>query len=81
MPTITTVNFRDLRQNLAGYLRQARQGEEIVVTSRGQVVARIVPPAEVPRRPIGLLKGQIRMADDFDDTPADVIDAMEGGEE
>jgi prevent-host-death family protein len=81
VPTSNTVNFRELRQNLAGYLRQARQGQEIVVTSRGQVVARIVPPAEPARRPIGLLKGEIRMADDFDETPADLIDAMEGGEE
>jgi prevent-host-death family protein len=81
MPTSNTVNFRDLRQNLAGYLRQARHGEEIIVTSRGQVVARIVPPAEPARRPIGLLKGQIRVADDFDETPADLIDAMEGGHE
>jgi prevent-host-death family protein len=78
MPTTSTVNFRDLRKNLSGFLRQARQGEEITVTSRGQVVARIMPPAEPARRPIGVLKGQIHMADDFDETPADLIAAMEG---
>ncbi len=78
MPPTNTVNFRDLRKNLSGFLRQARQGEEITVTSRGQVVARIMPPAEPSRRPIGVLKGQIHMADDFDETPADLIAAMEG---
>lgn len=75
-----TVNFRDLRQNLAGFLRQARQGTEIIVTSRGEEVARIVPPAKPPRRPVGLLKGRIRMAPDFDETPLDIIEAMEGDE-
>jgi prevent-host-death family protein len=78
VPTTSTVSFRDLRKNLSGFLRQARQGEEIIVTSRGQVVARIVPPAELARRPIGVLKGQIHMADDFDETPSDLIAAMEG---
>jgi prevent-host-death family protein len=78
MPTTSTVSFRDLRKNLSGFLRQARQGAEIVVTSRGQVVARIVPPAELGRRPIGVLRGQIHIADDFDETPADLIAAMEG---
>jgi len=78
MPTTNTVSFRELRKNLSAFLRQARQGEEITVTSRGQVVARIMPPAEPQRRPIGLLKGQIRMTDDFDETPADLIAAMEG---
>ncbi len=76
----TTVNFRDLRQNLAGFLRQARQGTEIIVTSRGEEVARIVPPSKPQRRPVGLLKGRIHMAPDFNETPLDIIEAMEGDE-
>lgn len=75
-----SVNFREFRKNLAGYLRQARQGEEIVVTSRGEAVARLVPPAstERPRRQLGGMAGRIWMAEDFDETPADIIEAMEG---
>ena len=75
-----SVNFREFRKNLASYLRQARQGEEINVTSRGEVVARLVPPAqpERKRRQSGTLQGRIWMADDFDETPADIIAAMEG---
>jgi prevent-host-death family protein len=78
-----SVNFREFRMNLAGYLRQARQGQEILVTSRGEAVARLVPPTSTerkPRRPGGLA-GKIWIADDFDETPADVIAAMEGGDE
>ena len=29
-------------------------------------------------RPVGLLQGRIRMAKDFDETPDDLIDLMEG---
>jgi len=77
----TTVNIRELRQNLAGFLRKVQQGDEIVVTSRGSEVARILPPATPARRPFGLLKGQIHMADDFDETPAELIAAFEGQNE
>ena len=78
-----SVNFREFRKNLAGYLRQARQGEEIVVTSRGEAVARLVAPASSDRKPrqLGGLAGQIWISDDFDETPADIIAAMEGGDE
>jgi len=75
-----TVNFREFRENLAGFLRQAQQGTEFIVTSRGETLARIGPPGGLKPRPMGLLKGQIRMAPDFDDTPADLIAAMEGDE-
>ena len=75
-----SVNFREFRKNLAGYLRQARQGGEIIVTSRGEEVARLVPPAGAERklRRPGGLAGQIWIAEDFDETPADIIAAMEG---
>jgi antitoxin (DNA-binding transcriptional repressor) of toxin-antitoxin stability system len=81
LPGETQVSVRDLRRNLPSYLRQARQGASFLVTSRGKVVARLSAPAPAvaEARPFGLLRGRIRMAPDFDDTPADLIDAMEGG--
>jgi len=75
-----SVNFRELRENLSDVLRQASLGAEFTVMSRGKVLAKIGPPPNAGRRPIGLLQGQIHMADDFDETPADLIAAMEGGE-
>ncbi len=80
----TTIPYREFRKNLSGYLRQARQGAEFVVTSRGQEVARIGPPdlkARQRQALVGMFKGQFRMAPDFDETPADLIAAMEGGGE
>ncbi len=76
----SSVNFREFRKNLSGYLRQARQGAEFVVTSRGEEVARIVPPASRAnerRQLVGMFKGQFQMAPGFDETPADLIAAME----
>jgi prevent-host-death family protein len=74
------VSVREFRENLAGFLRKARQGERFVVTSHGEPVAQLGPPTPPPMqpRPFGLLRGQIRMAPDFDQTPADLIAEMEG---
>ncbi len=37
------VNITELRAHLPSYLRQVAEGEEIRVTQRGRVIARIVP--------------------------------------
>jgi prevent-host-death family protein len=37
------VGVRELRQNLSRYLDRVRAGEDLVVTDRGQVVARLIP--------------------------------------
>jgi prevent-host-death family protein len=39
------VNITKLRQNLPAYLKRVRQGERIRVTTRGQVIAELAPPA------------------------------------
>ncbi|MCA1654722.1 MAG: type II toxin-antitoxin system Phd/YefM family antitoxin [Sphingomicrobium sp.] len=76
----TRIGVRELRANLSGLLRKARQGETFIVMSRDEVVAEIHPPAREARKPRvpGALKGQIWIADDFDEWPEDILDAMEG---
>jgi prevent-host-death family protein len=37
------VGVRELRQNLSKYLDRVKAGEDLVVTERGEVVARLVP--------------------------------------
>jgi prevent-host-death family protein len=38
------VNVKELREQLAHYIAQVEAGEEIVITRRGKVVARLAPP-------------------------------------
>ena len=82
-PPPLRVGVRELRGNLTGFLRQARQGASFLVTSHDQVLAEIRPPsqAERPRRRPGALRGRIRMAPDFDTLPPEVLAAMEGEDE
>jgi prevent-host-death family protein len=44
-----TVSLRDANQNFAKYIREVEAGEEIAVTRRGEVVAKIVPAKPVHR--------------------------------
>lgn len=73
------VGVRELRDNLSGYLRQARQGASILVMSHDEVVAEIGPPSheDRPRRIFGALKGKIKMAPDFDTWPDDILATFE----
>ena len=74
------LGVREFRGNVSGYLQQVRMGQSFLVTSHNKVLAEIRPPApdvQTPRKP-GALRGKIRMADDFDHLPADLLAAMEG---
>ncbi|MCB0073706.1 MAG: type II toxin-antitoxin system prevent-host-death family antitoxin [Caldilineaceae bacterium] len=45
---MSEVNVKELREQLAQYIAQAEAGEEIVITRRGKVVARLMPPETTP---------------------------------
>lgn len=40
---VTEVGIRELRDNLSRYLKQVKEGEDVVVTDHGRAVARIIP--------------------------------------
>jgi antitoxin (DNA-binding transcriptional repressor) of toxin-antitoxin stability system len=77
------IGVRELRGKLADYLRQAKSGARFLIMSRGQPVAELAAPSrdDPVRKPrqAGLLRGQIWIADDFDEWPEGFIDAMENG--
>jgi antitoxin (DNA-binding transcriptional repressor) of toxin-antitoxin stability system len=83
MPKPQRVGVREFRGNLTGFLRQVRLGASFLVMSRDHVLAEVRPPPETerPRRRPGALRGKIRMAEDFDVLPPDVLAAMEGQNE
>lgn len=63
---VTDVNVTELRQNLPAYLDKARKGQRIRVTSRGKVIAEILPPAataDESHTARELLRGSVRHFD------------------
>ena len=76
-----TVNIHQAKTQLSLLLRFVLEGEEIIIANRGVPVARLVPISNSNAvRPLGKYKGQIVLAEDFDELPEDVLQAFEGEE-
>ncbi len=74
------VNMHDAKTNFSKLVDAAANGEEIIIAKAGKPVARLGPLEKAkPLRRIGGLKGQIRIADDFDaPLPEELLAAFEG---
>ena len=72
---LMNITVSQAKARFAELLKKAEAGERVVITRHGKPVARIEgieKPVRLPR--IGALKGQIKIADDFDE-PLDVFAA------
>ena len=61
-----TVKATELRDNLAQYLARAVAGEELVITSRGRIVARLMPAAlnqQAARAQLAVLRTKCQIGD------------------
>lgn len=74
------VNIHEAKTHLSRLLEEIEAGGEVVIARNGKPVAQLVPirACGKPRQP-GSWKGKIWMAEDFDETPRELIDAFENG--
>ena len=71
------VNMHEAKSQLSKLGKLAWEGEEIVITKAGEPYLRLEPYRQPKtKRKSGVLKGQIWIAPDFDETPQDVIDSF-----
>ncbi|HEY2969654.1 MAG TPA: type II toxin-antitoxin system Phd/YefM family antitoxin [Casimicrobiaceae bacterium] len=75
-----SVNIHQAKTQLSKLVEQAAAGSEIVIARAGKPVAKLVPLVATKRvRKLGILKGKIKVPDDFDaPLPAKVIAGFEG---
>jgi prevent-host-death family protein len=71
--------MHEAKTNFSRLVERARSGEDVIVERSGRPVAKIVPYDE-PRRGLlaleGIWKGQVEIADDFDELPEDLQRAL-----
>ena len=62
------VNVDDVKRDLSRFLEQVAHGEEVVIASDGNPVAKLVPfqAAAAAKRVPGYWQGKVRIAADFD---------------
>lgn len=76
------VNVHEAKTQLSRLLQRVSTGEEIVIANRGVPVAKLVPVARAKsRRELGIDRGRLKVADDFDaPLPAEILAAFQGRE-
>lgn len=70
--------MHEAKTNLSQLVERAEAGEDIVIARNGKPVARLVPVATASSLASvrGSWRGQVRIADDFDELPDDIADAF-----
>lgn len=78
MHGVTQVGMHEAKTKLSQLVERAEAGEEIVIARNGTPVARLVPVAATASLAAlrGAWRGRVRIAEDFDELPADVADAL-----
>ena len=67
--------MHEAKSQLSRLGRLAWEGEDVVIAKSGEPYLRLVPYRERrAKRTLGVWKGQVRIAPDFDETPREVID-------
>ena len=69
----TTLNITEARARFSEIVDQVSRGEEIIITRMGRPIARLTRYEEAAsHRRLGFFEGKIRLAENFDDWPADI---------
>jgi prevent-host-death family protein len=78
---MTSVSVHEAKTHLSRLIDKVLSGEEVVITRRNRVVARIVPPEGPKKKPLlGALKGKIKFDDSFfDPLPEEELNAWYNG--
>ena len=76
----TIVNMHEAKSSLSKLVAKVAEGEEVVIAKAGKPVAKLVKYEREPRK-LGFLRGQIWIADDFDETDEELIALFEGAED
>ena len=77
------VNIHEAKTHLSRLLQRVAAGEEVTIARAGVPVARLVPlePKKKKIRPLGMDRGRVWVADDFDaPLPDELLKEFYGGE-
>lgn len=75
-----TVNIHEAKTHFSELVNAASKGKEILIAKAGQPVAKLVALQEKKTKVrFGIMKGKIKIAEDFDGPlPDDLLDLFEG---
>jgi len=72
------VNMHEAKTKLSILVEEALSGEDVVIAKAGTPMVKLIPVKKnIHKRTPGRFKDSIKIAPDFDETPAEIIDAFE----
>lgn len=73
-------NISEAKSSLSSLLAQVQKGEEVIIGKAGKPIAKIIPYEEDTQDRVlsGSWAGKVKVADDFDELPAEVMDVFMG---
>ncbi|MBL4818416.1 MAG: type II toxin-antitoxin system prevent-host-death family antitoxin [Deltaproteobacteria bacterium] len=72
-----TIDKHEAQTCFEKLLKHVSKGKSVHITESGKVIAQLIPTVEGrTTRKLGLLKGQIKIAPDFDNLPDDILAAF-----
>jgi prevent-host-death family protein len=73
------LNIEEASINLAQLIETALKGEDVVITEAGKPLVKLIPyETSTQVRQPGYWEGKVKMADDFDVLPDDIINSFQG---
>lgn len=74
------INMHQAKTQFSKLVESAMNGEEVIIAKSGKPVVKLVPiSSKKPKRRLGVLKGKIKVADDFDaPLSEDILGEFEG---
>ncbi|WP_455358999.1 type II toxin-antitoxin system Phd/YefM family antitoxin [Streptomyces sp. SYSU K21746] len=70
-------NVHEAKTHFSKILEVVATGEEVIISKSGEPVAKVIPlKGKVQRTDYGSLRGQIEIADDFDELPEGFAEAF-----
>ena len=69
------VNMHEAKSQLSKLGRLVWEGEEVVIARAGRPYLRLTPYRAADRT-LGIWEGEVRIADDFDQVPREIIDSF-----
>jgi prevent-host-death family protein len=74
-----TANIHEAKSQLSRLIEMALAGEEVIISKAGKPVVKLIPyPDRTTPRILGVWRGKVKIAEDFDELPPDLARAFQG---
>ncbi len=71
------VNIHQAKSQLSQLAERVQRGETVIIAKAGKPYMDLTPHRERAARQPGRLRGAVRLAEDFDETPPEIIQSFE----